>query len=133
MTLNNSILHTMVRTTTASLLALTAMFLQSASAIKEIGWGACFGDTEIPGGGKYFALGEKSGSDTTVYFRCWGDAGDTDIDFGPIVTFYSGNNAGSFEYEPGDGSRYRHDFDKGVENDDNDGDGWGAVVQIHID
>lgn len=122
----------MVQITGASLLAISAMFIQSASAIKEIDFGACFGDTEIPGGGKYFALGEKSGSDTAVYFRCWGDAGETDIDFGPIVTFSSGNNAGFFEYEPGDGSRYRHSFDKGVSNDDRDGNGWGAVVKIHI-
>ncbi|KAK7755640.1 hypothetical protein SLS62_002250 [Diatrype stigma] len=123
----------MLPTSSASLLVLIASLLQTTSAIKEIGFGPCFGDTEIPGGSKYLALGEKSGSDTAVYFRCWGDAGDTDIDFGPIVTFYSGNNAGYFEYEPGDGSRYRHSFDKGVSNDNHDGDGWGAVVKIHID
>ncbi len=132
MAAGNPVLHTMVQISAASLLALTAMYLQSASAIKEIGFGPCFGDTQVPGKGQYFTLGEKTSTDTAVYFKCWADAGETDIDFGPIVTFSSGNNDGFFEYEPGDGSRYRHSFSRGVKNDDNNGRGWGAAVKIHI-
>jgi hypothetical protein len=123
----------MVRITAASLLAVAATYLQSVSAIREIDFASCFGDTQIPFGNQYFAIGSKKSTDTAVYFRCWAEAGETDIDISNIVTYNSGNNAGFFEYEPGDGWKYRHSFGKGVVNNNRDGKGWGAVVKIHID
>lgn len=122
----------MVRITTAGLVALAATCLQPVDAIKKIDFASCFRDTQIPGGNQYFALGQKSSTDSRVAFYCWANAGDTDISVGNVVTYNSGNNAGYFEYEPGDTWRYRHNFGKGVVNNNRKGKGWGIVAKIHI-
>ncbi|KFH43188.1 hypothetical protein ACRE_060750 [Hapsidospora chrysogenum ATCC 11550] len=121
----------MVRITAASVLAVAATYLQSVSAIKEIDLFSCFGDTQV-GINKYFSLGTRAPTDSRVIFRCWADAGETNIDVGNVVTYNSGNNAGFLEYEPGDGWLYRHNFGKNVWNNTRNGKGWGAVVKIHI-
>lgn len=115
----------------ASLVALTASFVPTILAIKEIPFAACFSDTEVSKD-KYFSIGEKSSADSTLYFRCWADADETNINFSPILTFNSGKNAGFFDYEPGDGGVYRHSFGKGVKGDTRGGAGWGRVTKIHI-
>jgi hypothetical protein len=44
--------------------------------------------------------------------RCYADAGDMGLSLDRVTSFNSGNNAGYFDYEPGDGYRYRHYFPK---------------------
>ncbi|WP_434445975.1 beta/gamma crystallin domain-containing protein [Lentzea sp. E54] len=44
--------------------------------------------------------------------RCFADAGTMEVRSSHVGGFSSGNNAGWFEYEPGDGWRYRHYFKK---------------------
>jgi hypothetical protein len=94
-----------------------------AYAIKEINPVSC----ELDVSAKYFHLGihNSNGTGTT---RCWADAGDTSIGQPGVVGFSSGNNAGYFEYEPGDGGIYRHTFGKNESITKN----YGLVTVLHI-
>ena len=61
--------------------------------------------------------------------RCYADAGELSLDLDHVASFKSGNNAGYFDYEPGDGYRYRHSFPKGEQITK----WYGLVVNLHID
>lgn len=61
--------------------------------------------------------------------RCYADAGDMSLGLDRVTSFKSGNNAGYFEYEPGDGYRYRHYFPKGQGITKS----YGHVYFLHID
>ncbi|MFB7944279.1 beta/gamma crystallin domain-containing protein [Kitasatospora phosalacinea] len=61
--------------------------------------------------GDYFTLGITN-DNGTGFRRCFANAGDIWIDQSSVTSFSSGNNAGYFEYEPGDGYLYRHYFGK---------------------
>lgn len=61
--------------------------------------------------------------------RCYADAGNMSLDLGRVTSFKSGNNVGYFEYEPGDGYRYRHYFPKGQQVTKY----YGWVGYLHID
>ena len=99
------------------LLALAAS-IHSAAAIREIDFGACFGDAELTfGNNQYFIFWEKGGNDHTARPRCFAEAGKRDFAVGEIdeiVEYWSGNNEGTLTYEPGDGSMYEHHFPKHV-------------------
>ncbi|GAB2781412.1 hypothetical protein JOM49_005075 [Amycolatopsis magusensis] len=60
--------------------------------------------------------------------RCYADAGDLSLGLDRVTSFKSGNNAGYFEYEPGDGYRYRHHFPKGEHLTK----WYGYVAHLHI-
>lgn len=117
---------------TTGLLALGTLF-QNAVAVKEIDDASCFGDTQLPFAEmKYLAFGDKPSGATRVTYWCYGEAGDLDIPdniLWSVTAFNSGNNAGSFEYEPGDGSRYLHSFGKGESNTFD----YNRISKIHID
>ena len=61
--------------------------------------------------------------------RCYADAGSLSLGLDRVTSFKSGNNAGYFEYEPGDGYRYRHSFPKGEQITKQ----YGWVAFLHID
>jgi hypothetical protein len=67
-------------------------------------------ECNIVKGGDYFAIyDDRPGP---KIWRCFANAGELDVNSTNVGGFHSGNNAGWFEYEPGDGSRYRHTFGK---------------------
>lgn len=119
---------TMFRGIAVSLLALTAS-LPAAMAIHEVNAIDCIVD--IPE--DYFVVNYKQITGGQVYARCYADAGEISIIQYGTVSYISGNNAGWFEYEPGDGSRYRHTFDRNSGIETNDGNGWGDFSTLHID
>jgi hypothetical protein len=61
--------------------------------------------------------------------RRYADAGDLSLDLNRVTSFDSGDNAGHFDYEPGDGRRYRHYFPKWERITKP----YGFVVHLHID
>lgn len=84
-------------------------------------------DCQADFGSQYFHLGIRNpnGTGTT---RCFANAGDLDIGQGGVEQFSSGNNAGWFDYEPGDGYVYRHSFGKGESTYQ----AYGYVTHLHI-
>nr|WHI95072.1 hypothetical protein [Calcarisporium cordycipiticola] len=64
---------------------------------------------------------------------CYANSGDLDVELYDVSYFSSGNNAGFFEYAPGDGYWYQHSFGKQDQFNDNGGKGWGLIGKIHID
>ncbi|OAQ69846.1 hypothetical protein VFPPC_13265 [Pochonia chlamydosporia 170] len=118
----------MLKTNLITLLALTASVAPGVNAVKEINFLTCFF------AGKYFSLDYTNFFGGRVWTRCWADRGDKDMRQTSVVSYSSGNNAGWFEYEPGDGSRYKHTFQKnsGVRKRKGKYD-WGLVLKIHID
>lgn len=113
-------------------LAAVVTLLGHSMAIKTIDGLSCFGDTNIPFvDAQYLAFGDKPNGATRPTYWCYGEAGQLDIPsdiLWDVTTFNSGNNAGYFEYEPGDGSRYRHTFDKHQSQNYD----FGRVSTIHI-
>lgn len=98
-----------------------------AYATNQVGFMDCWADQFA---GHYFRMNihNPQGNGFTV---CYANAGDIDIpSYSPGTTesFSSGNNAGYFDYEPGDGSRYRHTFGKGESKFQH----YGQVVHLHI-
>jgi hypothetical protein len=61
-------------------------------------------------------------------YRCFANAGQMDVNSTHFGGFFSGDNAGWFEYEPGDGWRYRHYFAKFEEVDRN----YNYLGTLHI-
>ncbi|MFE1317972.1 beta/gamma crystallin domain-containing protein [Kitasatospora phosalacinea] len=88
----------------AAVLALTAGAVP-AHATNEVNFVECLFV------GDYFTLGITN-DNGTGFRRCFANAGDIWIDQSSVTSFSSGNNAGYFEYEPGDGYLYRHYFGK---------------------
>lgn len=76
---------------------------------------------------QYFHLGIRN-SNGTGTTRCWANAGETNIGQGGVENFSSGNNAGWFYYEPGDGYIYQHSFGKNESVTRN----YGLVTVLHI-
>ncbi|MDT5042833.1 MAG: hypothetical protein QOE51_3818 [Actinoplanes sp.] len=105
----------------ASVAAVLAFGAAPAYAANEVNFVECF----FVGG--YLVFGGHN-SNGTGFRRCFANAGDLNVDFGGIDNYTSGNNAGYFEYEPGDGWRYRHTFPKGENITQN----FGEIVSIHI-
>ncbi|MFJ9948293.1 beta/gamma crystallin domain-containing protein [Kitasatospora sp. NPDC091207] len=77
--------------------------------------------------GDYFTIGITADNGLGSK-RCFANAGDLWIDQSRVTSFSSGNNAGYFEYEPGDGSLYRHSFGKNESLTKN----YGTVTTLHI-
>lgn len=77
-----------------------------AYATTEINLFECFYDTQT----QYFHLGIRNSNGTGTN-RCFANAGEIDANQGGVENFWSGNNAGWFDYNPGDGFR-RHTFAK---------------------
>lgn len=118
----------MVRVTTARALALIASFLPAAFAIHEVG----IADCQLDLSENYFVVNYQQITGGRVFARCFADAGDISIIQDFTVSYIAGNNAGYFEYEPGDGSRYRHDFVAGSTIETNGGNGYGDFSSLHI-
>jgi hypothetical protein len=59
---------------------------------------------------QYFHLGIRNDNGTGTQ-RCFANAGEIDVNQPGVENFRSGNNAGWFDYNPGDGFR-RHTFAK---------------------
>lgn len=121
----------MVRLSTSPLAFVIS--IQLAAAIKEIGFGSWFSDPELTfGNNKYFVFWSKQSSDSHAQPHCYADAGTLEFDVGDltnIVSFWSGNNKGRFEDEPGDEYKYTHKFKKHVEGEKE----WGQLVYLTID
>ncbi|PGH50671.1 hypothetical protein CRI70_10805 [Streptomyces sp. Ru87] len=77
--------------------------------------------------GDYFTIGMTFDNGLGAR-RCFADAGDLWIDQDRVTSFSSGNNAGYFEYEPGDGWLYRHYFGKNESITKN----YGTITTLHI-
>ncbi|RJQ75486.1 hypothetical protein D5S17_20820 [Pseudonocardiaceae bacterium YIM PH 21723] len=75
----------------------------------------------------YFVIYDNQGG--PKIHRCFAQAGQLDVNSTHVGGFHAGNNAGWFEYEPGDGSRYRHTFGKGDKVDHN----YSFLGTLHID
>lgn len=114
----------MVKVPTMALMALSIL-TPGTLAIKKLDWGACFGDTRVP-----FHTPEFLSFETDADVQCYAEAGTlTDIrGVTGITAFRSGNNAGYFDYEPGDGSMYRHNFNKWETKDQR----YGTLANIVI-
>ncbi|MBB4678554.1 beta/gamma crystallin domain-containing protein [Crossiella cryophila] len=112
-----------------TVLAMSAVSLGTVSvapafAINEIGALECNNPVWVD---KYFIIGIRNNDGG--FKRCFANAGERSLDQPGVTNFSSGNNKGWFEYEPGDGSRYRHSFGKNQSKYQR----YGAVVKIHID
>ncbi|MFF0146349.1 beta/gamma crystallin [Amycolatopsis sulphurea] len=77
-----------------------------AFASREINFIECSFDYK----NEYFHLGIRNWNGTGTD-RCFANAGEITLNQGGVENFRSGNNAGWFEYNPGDGPR-RHTFAK---------------------
>ncbi|MGW9435826.1 beta/gamma crystallin domain-containing protein [Streptomyces sp. NPDC055607] len=95
-----------------------------AAATNEVDFFHCQADFN----GEYLQFGIRNPNGTGT-LRCFANAGDLAVGQGGVERFGSGNNAGWFEYEPGDGWRYRHTFGK-WERITKD---YGHVTHLHID
>ncbi|TDD62681.1 hypothetical protein E1263_02890 [Kribbella antibiotica] len=60
--------------------------------------------------------------------RCFANVGETNINQPYVHGSSSGNNAGWFIYNPGDGSEYRHNFPKNEVKEQN----YGKIYEVHI-
>lgn len=118
--------------TAASALAVLAAIFQGAFAINQVEAFTCFGDTFFAKF-QYFSIAQETAKSPQPAFFCWANAGDTKINYEGITAFHSGNNNGWFDYEPGDGYIYRHSFSKNQEGYGPQDQGYGTVVEIHID
>lgn len=101
--------------------AVVAIGAAPAHAINEVNFVECLFN------GEYFTLGVQNPNGTGLR-RCFANAGDLNVDISGVGSFSSGNNAGYFEYEPGDGWLYRHTFPKWESITRN----YGTVTHIHI-
>ena len=77
-----------------------------AHAIDEVNIVNCFFESG------YFVVGFQEPGATLGTRRCFANAGETNINQRYVNGFSSGNNAGWFIYNPGDGYEYRHYFAK---------------------
>lgn len=84
-------------------------------------------ECQVDFGGQYFHLGIRNSNGTGTN-RCFANAGDLNIGQGGVENFSSGNNAGYFDYEPGDGWIYRHTFGKHESKTQ----AYGLVTNLHI-
>ncbi|OAA36427.1 hypothetical protein NOR_07506 [Metarhizium rileyi] len=118
----------MLRSTLSTLLAATAaVFPGGTTAIKEINVFTCMFS---PG---YLSFSYTVGNRGNYVARCFAESGETDVNQEHVTSYCSGNNAGWFEYEPGDEYLYRHYFNKSecfVTHSRNTD--WGRLVKIHI-
>lgn len=103
-------------------IALAVITVPAAYATNEVNFVECLFN------GEYFTIG-MTWDNGLGSRRCFANRGDLWIDQGRVTGFSSGNNAGWFDYEPGDGWLYRHYFKK-WEN-------WTAnyitITTLHID
>lgn len=110
-----------------------ATLLQTTNAIKRIDDAACFADSELTfGQNQYFIFYTRDPGAIRPIPWCYAESGTKEYDVGDfinIVSYRAGNNAGRFEYEPGDGSMYKHEFSK---QDDNTQDYY-QLVYLTID
>ena len=118
----------MLHSNARDLFLLSVWFSSPILATKEV---ACGLD-----GTEYFYVSYHSNEFTGggVIDRCFADAGNYDIDQNDVASFSSGNNAGHFDYDPGDGYRYRHTFSKHqqIVPGNKKGDGWGYFISMTI-
>ncbi len=78
--------------------------------------------------GGYLVVGFQEPGATLGTRRCFANSGETNINQGYVNSFSSGNNAGWFVYNPGDGYEYRHFFPKyEVKNKY-----YGKIYELHI-
>jgi len=108
----------------ASALLVGTLTAAPAHATNEINYVECNNPVWVD---SYFIIG-ITGSNGLGFKRCFANAGDLTIGQDGVTSINTGNNAGYFEYEPGDGSRYRHDFGKGEEITKN----YGYIDNLHI-
>lgn len=109
---------------TAAAMLVGTLSAAPALATNEINFAECNNPVWVD---DYFIIG-VTGSNGTGFRRCFANAGDLTIGQDGVTSFNSGNNAGFFEYEPGDGSRYRHTFNKGETITKN----YGYIDNLHI-
>lgn len=111
---------------TATAVILGTLTAAPAHATTEIKFFECNNPIYVP---DYFKIRIGTGPDSPK--RCFANAGDFDGNQDDVTAFTSGNNAGYFEYEPGDGWRYRHTFNKG-ETIDDPNHYYGHIDNLHI-
>jgi len=104
--------------------AITVAGATPAFATNEINFAEC----QFVRGQGYFSFHGQAVPPFPPVYRCWANAGDVNVDSEYVWGFSSGDNAGWFEYEPGDGSRYRHYFGKWESNEYH----YGYVGPLHI-
>ncbi|QWF79749.1 beta/gamma crystallin domain-containing protein [Amycolatopsis sp. CA-230715] len=102
--------------------ALVAVGAAPAYAINEINVAECNFEQ-----GDYFTIYDNDAG--PKIHRCFANSGQMEVNAGHFGGFHSGNNAGWFEYEPGDGYRYRHTFGKFESRDVN----YKFIGPLHID
>lgn len=118
----------MVRGAVTTAIIAILLSAQAVESIKEINPITCAFST------KYFKVFYQFERGKTLA-SCFADSGDIDIAQGAVTAFSSGNNAGYFDYEPGDGGVYRHSFEKNTGIDTGPGQsssGWGKITRLHI-
>lgn len=93
-----------------------------AHATNEVNFATCIFE------GGYFVVGIREPGATLGVRRCFANAGEININQKYVNGFSSGDNAGWFIYNPGDGYEYRHSFAKNEVRNKY----YGTIYELHI-